>query len=88
MTTTEEKIKVMQAFTDGEEVQYTYRGNTPCWKCAPDPCWDWERFNYRVKPRKIKMYAYLADARLEWYTSASMGYKRVPAEDKTIEVEV
>lgn len=50
--TTLEKIKVMEAYERGEEIQhdYCYKGN---WlDCKNPPRWSWADTNYRVKPRE------------------------------------
>lgn len=58
--TTEEKIKVMQAFVDGKQIQCKWK-SCGDWHnvVVPDPTWDWERWDYRVKPEvdwsKIKV---------------------------------
>jgi hypothetical protein len=48
MKTLEEKIEVMQAALAGKEIEYF--GSTKNWITATCPCWDWEDFDYRVKP--------------------------------------
>lgn len=49
--TTKEKIKVMQAFIDGKQIQCMPKNGTD-WHnvIVPDPTWDWERWDFRVKP--------------------------------------
>ena len=49
MTTTAEKIKVMQAFEDGVEIQSMSRRSL-VWCDTPLPSWDWSDNNYRIKP--------------------------------------
>jgi len=54
MTTTAEKIKVMQAFEDGAEIELAIGDSE--WDPAGTPEWDWIHFNYRVAekpPRDI-----------------------------------
>lgn len=49
---TAEVIKVMQAWVDGEEVQYRSKNNAGgCWGSATTPCWDLDVFVYRIKPK-------------------------------------
>lgn len=48
MKTLKEKIEVMQACLAGKEIEYF--GSTKTWTIATHPCWDWEDFDYRVKP--------------------------------------
>lgn len=46
--TTEEKIKVMQAYTEGKEIEIeSVEGG---WYVVPEPSWNWRTFDYRVKP--------------------------------------
>jgi len=84
MSTLRYKIEVMLAYEDSSDIESR---NDKEWSEAPTPDWNWEDRDYRVKPQRTKMYAYMNGAQLVWYASPSMGYKRVPAEDKTIEVE-
>ena len=53
--TTEEKIKVMQAYTRGEEIE---RRSANCeedeWAFAGLPVWNWDNFEYRIKPKEPK----------------------------------
>jgi hypothetical protein len=49
--TTSEKIAVMQAFLDGKEIESLPRiGGTGKWVAWPEPKWDWDCCDYRVKP--------------------------------------
>ncbi len=49
MSTTAEKIAVMQAFEDGKEIQYKEQYST-AWLGAATPNWDWRYLEYRIKP--------------------------------------
>lgn len=53
MSSTEEKIKVMQAFVNGAEIEY--RHHQQCWSPAPMPTWNWSQNHYRIKPAKVMM---------------------------------
>jgi len=47
--TTEDKIKIMQAFTEGKTIQSkSVIGEH--WRDDTKPTWDWNHFEYRVKP--------------------------------------
>jgi hypothetical protein len=48
MKTTAEKIAVMQAYCDGEEIEYT-QNNEDNWVDVPYPSWNWGSSKYRVK---------------------------------------
>lgn len=48
MRTTEEKIKVMQAFLNGEKIQ-VYDKHNEKWVDAYTPSWNWESRDYRIK---------------------------------------
>ena len=52
-----EMIKVMQHFKDGGEVEFkrTIEDDTKWEKLLPVPVWNWERFDYRIKPEKQKV---------------------------------
>ena len=43
-----EAIRVMQAFVDGNEVEYQIRGGH--WVAAIPPNWNWLNTQYRIKP--------------------------------------
>lgn len=45
-----EKIKVMLAFDEGKEIQWTIQGNTE-WQDCGAPVWDWYDLSYRIKPQ-------------------------------------
>lgn len=53
MKTTKEMIEVMQAYERGEiiEVNYLY-DHKDYWIACETPIWDWNNFDYRVKPKK------------------------------------
>lgn len=40
---------VMLAADEGKRIEYCERGNSQ-WKWAPCPYWDWNNYDYRVKP--------------------------------------
>jgi hypothetical protein len=46
---TAEAIKVMQAYVDGADVEFTRNGQG--WDAAANPAWDWAEFNFRIKPK-------------------------------------
>ena len=50
MKTTKEMIEVMQAYERGEQIEFVYEGIE--WRNASNPAWDWNHFDYRVKPKK------------------------------------
>ena len=55
MTTTAEKIYVMNAYVNGETIQFKSR-NTPDndWLWSTNPIWDWNRSEYRIKPVPVE----------------------------------
>lgn len=55
MTPLAEKIKVMQAFERGEEIQYVCCGYENWCDCT-EPFWDWDTFDYRVKPKQQQVW--------------------------------
>ena len=60
MKTLEEKIEVMQAALAGKEIEYF--GSTKTWIIATCPCWDWEDFDYRIKPENKQVPYDFSDA--------------------------
>ena len=48
--TTEEKIKVMNAFTQGKQIQFYDFSNKTWEDVRHEPVWDWDNCLYRVKP--------------------------------------
>jgi len=51
MTTTAEKILIMQAYTAGKNIECSSKYASE-WIVTPNPCWDWHNVNYRIKPEK------------------------------------
>jgi hypothetical protein len=49
--TPDEMIAVIQAFKEGEKIEYKFVDENN-WHACQDPCWDFLRTNYRVKPTK------------------------------------
>ena len=54
---TEYKIRVMQAFLDGEKVQCRRLMSSKPW-CPAGPCpsWAWADYDYRIKPEPRAVY--------------------------------
>jgi hypothetical protein len=50
MSTTQEKIFVMEAFCKGEAIQFQDSAGDWCDFTKNDPLWNWELFDYRIKP--------------------------------------
>nr|DAS02235.1 MAG TPA: hypothetical protein [Caudoviricetes sp.] len=59
---TTEMIAVMQAYTKGEEIEVSEKG-ADNWSEIKCPLWDWNSFEYRVKPKGYD---------LEWYWEFKM----------------
>lgn len=49
MTTTAEKIKAMQAYADGQPIEFRSEGGD-MWSHAAFPAWNWNSFEYRIAP--------------------------------------
>jgi len=47
---TTDKIAIMQAYADGQPIEYTPSIGTSDWDITSDPTWDWASFDYRIKP--------------------------------------
>ena len=55
MTSTQEKIEIMQAFLDGEIIEHTNKGCDTWYKLKmSNPNWDWARVEYRIKSHVIE----------------------------------
>ena len=58
-TSTEEKIKVMQAFLDGEEIEVEDHQNNSVMTMkntgSYDPVWNWWSFAYRIKEKDYSL---------------------------------
>jgi hypothetical protein len=94
MKTIQEQIKVMQHFANGGVVEYVmadYNG----WVPTTQPSWDWIHCDYRIaspKKKQVRMFCWKVGSLLVWYEDSvamteSNTRKRVPLEDKLIEVE-
>lgn len=94
--TPQEIINVVTAFKNGAtiEAQQKLYPHVP-WSVCATPNWDFKYWNYRVKKqsKKIKLLAYLTHCgSLVYYKELSennqfIHWKRIPSEDKLIEVE-
>jgi hypothetical protein len=55
--TTADKIKVMQAYERGENIEFTpdkmLAPKHKCWMLSK-PKWNWQRYDYRIKPVEPK----------------------------------
>lgn len=47
---TREMIRVMQAYVDGEDIEFCVNGVSE-WSRLQCGCWNWETNNYRIKPK-------------------------------------
>jgi len=53
MSTTKEKIAIMQAFEDGKVIQFRLKG-LAYWDIVEKPAWNWDAFAFRIKPEPKK----------------------------------
>lgn len=49
--TTKEMIEIMQACDKGKTIEFALLGENK-WKIIARPTWNWDKFDYRVKPEK------------------------------------
>ena len=91
---TKKAIEVMQAYVEGKEIEYCYVSEVE-WCKTIGPVWDWSKYIYRIKPaelKKVKLLAYLSNSgELRFVRSGEtwpdgQGYRRVPSEDKEVEL--
>ncbi len=94
MSTTAQKIAVMKAHCDGATIELkAHVSRSDEYKDVQDPAWNWDSFDYRVKQperKTVKLLAWFDGYRLSWRPEGglhSSSEQRVPAEDKTIEIE-
>lgn len=100
---TKEKIEIMQAWIDGKTIQITYRGLDAWADILPEPEWDFQKYEYRIKPKQKvkKIVKYLCFEHYEGtlcfaaensiiHTSKlkSQTFFRIPEFDKIREIEV
>ncbi len=52
--TLKEKIKVMEHYENGGEVECVEKGNNN-WEIVTKPLWNWDDFAYRIKEQKQKV---------------------------------
>ena len=60
MKTTQEMIDVMQAFMEGKEIEHSCVNNS--WHVVIEPTWNWDIYDYRIKPaepKRVKLLAYV-----------------------------
>tara|TARA_R110002074_G_scaffold87218_4_gene192645 strand:+ start:2222 stop:2443 length:222 start_codon:yes stop_codon:yes gene_type:complete len=53
MSTTKEKIEIMQHYRHGGKIEIS-KGDGD-WYDVPTPCWDWSRSYYRKKLKVVEM---------------------------------
>ena len=60
--THDEMIAVIAAHRDGKKIQNRHN-NSPCeWGKVSNPCWNFETYEYRVKPEPVTVWALLDDS--------------------------
>lgn len=95
MSTTAYKITVMKAFEDGATIERMKRQPAGGFEYDLNPAWNWEDSHYRIKPperKTVKLLAWFDGNYLFWAVEGGVEGcpkcgTRVPAEDKTIEIE-
>lgn len=89
---TAEMIEVMQAYERGEKIELKMY-NAKNWGPSNKPLWSWSGFDYRIaKPelKKVELYAWFTGIGIVWRIEGGpdeSNWKRVPSEDKIVEVE-
>lgn len=79
---TKAAIAVMQAFVDGEEIEYdpkddpTEAGDS--WFGVANPVWNWDKRTYRIKKEPQTLYA------IRWKTGELSAYSSVVDRDRII----
>jgi hypothetical protein len=79
MTTTSDKIKVMQAFERGEDIEALNHNAPSCgWFAIDVPTWSWDKYNYRIKPEPKTIWVNEYD---DGFTPDLMAYRTKPQAD-------
>lgn len=55
---TKEFIEIMQAFTDGKEIEFKPDSFKGIWKQTTAPTWDFCEYKYRIKPSEPEVFIY------------------------------
>jgi hypothetical protein len=71
MTTTVEKIRVMQAYEDGAEIESRAAGVAGKWYASDKPAWNWFDREYRVKPKPKEIWVNEYDDPSARYTTGT-----------------
>lgn len=74
--TLDEQIAVMTAFKNGKKIEYRYceTGSRAEWEKCLEPQWNWASFEYRVEPKKVKVWVALARSPLRDGELAAISY--------------
>lgn len=91
MSSTEEKIAIMQAFVNGVKVQYLSINSNASWEPSLNPSWNWARYNYRIAPEKVWVNIYKSTD--NWYSSVFISRESAdrfagPGRKACVEVEI
>ena len=70
---TKKAIEVMQAFVDGEAIEYRLVEGEP-WLNWAGPNWDWVRYEFRIKPnpREFQVFPYIVSDSLKFAADTDM----------------
>lgn len=73
-----ECIKVMQAYVEGKQIQYV-DSETEDWADIESPIWNWDTYDYRIKPEPE--YRPFKDADECWQADAETSAVRMDKEN-------
>lgn len=95
MTTTQEKIAIMQAYVDGKKIEsLSYNNNDARWMDVTDPAWSWINNDYRVKKEKKTLWGAICTdnnyGAIRWFESEKelLGYYSLGKNYQVVSVEV
>lgn len=74
--TTKEMIEIMQAYEDGKIIEYRLKNTKEDepWVLISKPCWDWDKCDYRIKPKdSYRPYMDANEFRDHWDTLTTPG---------------
>ena len=80
---THEAILIMKAYCDGAEIEFRHQNRTPKWFDNGSPGWDFENYEYRIKPKPREFWIDLTD---NTFIEAGKGSKYWGEEHELIKV--
>lgn len=77
-------IKVMQAYINGEKIEYTYINEDKVWYLNNLPTWNWVKYKYRIKQKP--KYRPFKDVNECWQEMLKLIGKELTWDDEPVEI--